>query len=121
MMGAPYMNGQTQQPQPVPMSDSTPLAYYQPVAITPGTIKWVAACVVGLVGFLASAPIAERYINPAKNSDLQALTAIVQVIQTSQKESHDALARLTMAVDNLSGIVAGLKQTAAVVVPKAKR
>ncbi len=111
MMAGDYMNGQqAQQQQPAALTTDTPIAYYQPIAITPGTIKWVIGAVVGIIGFLASAPVAERYLNPAKQSDLETLARVVQVIQTGQAESREALNRLTLAVDNLAGIVTEIKQ-----------
>jgi hypothetical protein len=110
-----YMNGaqpqvQQQQQPPAVLTPDTPLAYYTPIAITPGTIKWFMGAIVGVIGFLATAPVAERYLNPAKQSDLETLTKVVQVIQTGQAESRAALERLTLAVDNLAGIVTEIKQ-----------
>jgi hypothetical protein len=87
------------------MNEDTPIAYYTPVAITPGTIKAFLAAVVGIIGFLAVTPVAERYMMPAKDSDLQAVRVIVDTMRSELKESRDAVARLTLAVDNLSGIV----------------
>lgn len=98
------------QPQPEPprypaMGPETPVAYYTPIAITPSTIKWFIAATVGIMGFLASAPIAERYLMPAKDSDLQNYVRIVEAMRDEQSKSRDSIARLTVAVDNLSGIV----------------
>lgn len=109
MMAGTYMNGQ-QQPQPpqtatVPVMDAnTPVAYYQPIAITPATIKWIAGAVVAALALMPSGFL-DRYMLPAKDSEVQALTAIVKVLQQGQQETSDAVKRLTLAVDNLSGIV----------------
>jgi hypothetical protein len=95
---------------PPTMSADTPLAYYTPIAITPGTIKWFMGAVFGIITFLAATPVAERYLMPAKDTDLQTLTKIVAVINTKQEETNAAVKRLTEAVDNLSGIVSTIKQ-----------
>lgn len=119
------MNGAVNQPQasqPLPpgVGVDTPIAYYQPIAITPGTIKWIAGMIGGVMIFLAGSPMAEKYLNPAKQSDLVLMQEIVKTLQIGQTEQRDALQRLTLAVDNLSGIVAGMQQTARAVVPRAK-
>lgn len=98
------MNGSEQ------MGPDTPLAYYTPVAITPGTIKWFGGAVLGLIGLLATMPVAERYMMPAKQSDLDGIAAIVKVMQQGQTETKQTLDRLTIAVDNLSGIVDGMRR-----------
>lgn len=105
---------------PPGIGTDTPLAYYQPIAITPGTIKWVAGAVASVMLFLAGSPIAERYMSPAKQSDLVIMQEIVKTLQVGQHEQRTALERLTLAVDNLAGIVTGLQQSAKVVIPKAK-
>jgi hypothetical protein len=128
MMGGQTLNGQYQQqtvsaappPPPGSMMD-VPIAYYTPVAITPNTIKWFMGAMVGIIGFLAASPVAERYLNPAGAKDLDGLGKIVQVIQTSQQEQKLAMERMTMAIDNLSGIVAEIRTTSQKVVPVAKR
>lgn len=102
------------------MSQDTPLAYYTPIAITPGTIKWFFGAMLGIVGFLAATPVAERYMMPAKDSDLQSVRMIVEGMRGELKESRDAIARLTLAVDNLSGIVAQMR-TAAGPLSRSKR
>lgn len=122
-------NGQHQahevQPQPVApsypaMGQETPLAYYTPIAITPGTIKWFIGATVGIMGMLASAPIAERYLMPAKDSDLQGIIRIVDSMRADQEKSREAISRLTLAVDNLSGLVNTMK-TATAPITKARR
>lgn len=110
-----------QQPQqyapasPPPMAEQ-PLAVINPIQITPGVIKWVVGMIASVIMFLAASPVAERYLNPAKQSDLEAISILVKVLQegqtvmkTAQNEQRVALERLTLAVDNLSGIVDGLK------------
>lgn len=118
-------NGTGQQPNqsssvPPGMGQDTPLAYYTPIPITPGTIKWFFGAIVGVIGFLAATPVAERYMMPAKDSDLKSLVLIVDGMRTELKDSRDAIARLTLAVDNLSGLVAQMK-TAAGPITRAKR
>jgi hypothetical protein len=120
------MNGMhPSQPEPTrqsypAMSETTPLAVYTPVAITAGTIKWFLGGVLGLIAFLAGTPIAERYMMPAKDSDLKSLVAIVDTMRNDLKESREAISRLTQAVDNLSGIVNSMKLATAPIT-KARR
>lgn len=125
MMGVSQMNGAVNQPQvsqplPLGVGMDTPIAYYKPIEITPGLIKWFMGCTVALMGFLASAPMAERYLNPAKQSDLAVIQEIVKTLQTGQSEQRVALDRVVLALDNLSGLVAGMQQTARAVVPRSK-
>jgi hypothetical protein len=113
--------GSTQSPPLNVLGANTPVAYYQPIAITPATIKWLCA---GAVAWLALMPsgFLDRYLSPAKDSDLKALTAIVQVLQQGQADTAKAVERLTLAVDNMSGILAEVKnRPARVVLPKAAR
>jgi len=101
------MNGTQPQGQTttVPVMDAnTPVAYYQPIAITPATIKWIAGAVVAALALMPSGFL-DRYMLPAKDSEVQALTAIVKVLQQGQQDTSDAVKRLTLAVDNLSGLV----------------
>lgn len=113
---------QPNEPARVPpgMGPETPIAYYTPIAITPSTIKWFIAATVSIMGFLASAPIAERYLMPAKDSDLQAYVRIVETLRSEQEKSREAISRLTLAVDNLSGIVNSMKLSASPIT-KARR
>lgn len=97
-----------------------PLAVINPIPITPGVLKWLVGAIASVFMFLAASPVAERYLNPAKQSDLEAVSVLVKVLQDGQKavaaaqqEQRAALERLTLAVDNLSGIVDGVKQAAA--------
>ena len=114
MMAGQFMNGRTHEPQPIqPMTADTPVAYYQPVAITPMTIKWIAGSILGIIGFLATAPIAEKYVNPAKATDLETLTRVVQIVQTGQAETSKAVERLTVAVDNLASLVDEVRRNGA--------
>ena len=115
------MNGTQPQQQTatVPVMDAnTPLAVYTPIAITPGTIRWIFGAVVAALALMPSGFL-DRYLLPAKDSEVQALTAIVKVLQQGQSETSDAVKRLTLAVDNLSGLVDRL-QTVKNVAPKIK-
>jgi hypothetical protein len=110
-MGAQMTNGQLQPGgTPTvypPMTDATPLAYYQPFAITPSTIKWFGGMVCAIIVTLHGSG---WLFMPAKQDDMTALTRIVQTLQQGQAETNKAVERLTVAVDNLSGIVDGVKQ-----------
>lgn len=106
------MPGTPQSPQP--LGPDTPVAYYQPIAITPAVIKWL---VLGVIGAIWSMNASGYLFVPAKDSELKALQTIVQTVQQQQTDfqrqmegTRDALSRLTLAVDNLSGIVDGLKK-----------
>lgn len=108
------MPGTPQSPQP--LGPDTPVAYYQPIAITPSGIKWLCGAVLAVLVAMPSG-VMDRYLSPAKDSELKALQVIVQTVQQQQTEfqrqmegTRDALSRLTLAVDNLSGIVDGLKK-----------
>jgi hypothetical protein len=103
--------------QPAPSGMDTPIAVYQPVTITPNTIKWLATAIASVMIFLAGSPVFERWVNPAKQSDLEGLSAVVRIlskgqddIKAIQENSNRAMERLTLAVDNLSGVVDSLKK-----------
>lgn len=123
------VNGQHQQSQPSPPTTDTPLAYYQPVAITGGTIKWIAGAIASVMMFLAASPVADRWMMPAKDSELKALQGVVETVRTQQTDfqrqmesSRDAIARLVLAVDNLSSIVSDIKnQKPRTIIQKATR
>jgi hypothetical protein len=104
MMGKTSMNGVTPQPMGVPatMGPDTPLAYYQPTVITLATVRWI---VGGIIGAIWSMYAAGWLFLPAKQSEFEALTKVVQTLDNAQKDSRQALERLTVAVDNLSGLV----------------
>lgn len=101
-----HMNGTGQTPQPLGID--TPVAYYQPIAITPASIKWV---VMGVIGGIWSLIAAGVLFIPAKQTDLETLTKVVQVIQTGQADAKIAVERLTVAVDNLSHLVDNMRRT----------
>lgn len=117
MMGA-HMNGASHDTQPVAqqrvtpvvMSQDTPIAYMQPLAITPGLIRWVCVTIIGAIWSLYAAG---WLFLPAKQDDVTKLTSIVQVLQTGQNDAKLAVERLTLAVDNLSGLVNELRQNGA--------
>ena len=74
-----------------------------------------------LIGAIMSAYAAGWLFLPAKQAEFEALNKVVVVMQQQLNESRQAINRLTLAVDNMSGIVAGLKNTAVVPLPRAKR
>jgi hypothetical protein len=98
--------------------EHTPLAYYQPIAITPAVIKWI---VGGVIAAIWSLQASGWLFLPAKDSELQALVRVVQTVQSAQDESRKAVERLTLAVDNLSGLVAEIKRPQQIFRPKARR
>jgi hypothetical protein len=104
MMGA-HMNGSmntSDGPQHMTLGVDTPVAYYQPIAITPSVIKWL---VGGIIAAIWSLQASGWLFLPAKQTDMETLTRVVQVLQTGQNDAKVAIERLTLAVDNLSGIV----------------
>lgn len=120
-LGASSMNGTSahppqtqQQQQQQPAFDQTTLAVFQPIAITPALIitmvKWISGAVVAVVGILSAANGFERYMLPAKDSELKLWVEVVKGVQTAQSEQKQSMDRLTMAVDNLAGIVAEVRQ-----------
>lgn len=101
------MNSQHQPPAVQPTMD-TPIAYYQPIAITPGTIKWAAG---GLIAAIWSLYTADYLYRPAKDSDLQAVKAVVEIVRSEQQETRKTVERLVVATDNMSGLIDSLKQS----------
>ncbi len=139
-MGGQTLNGQYAQqavsaPPPPPPAGmmETPIAYYQPIAITPGLIKWVIGAFSAVVVAVTAMPAADKYLNPASAKDLTAVQQLVQVLQTGLAEQKSitqqiameqklASDRMTMAIDNLSGMVSEIRAgTQKIVVPAAKR
>lgn len=72
--------------------------------------KQILAGFGGLSAAIATATTAGWLFLPAKNSDLQAVKAVVEIVRSEQQTSRDAVARLTVAVDNLAAVVEGLRQ-----------
>lgn len=113
-LGMNSMNGAQGIPS---LTSDTPLAYYQPIAITPAIIKWM---VGGLIGGIWSLYAAGWLFMPAKQAELADLRQLVQIVQKNQTDtamaveriSNDtrmAVERLTMAVDNIAGLVSEVR------------
>lgn len=81
---------------------------------------------LGAIGtFFATAITAGWLFLPARDSDLKTLQSVVEIVRQQQTDfqrqleaSRDAVARMTMAIDNLSGVVEGLRQTPPKVIEK---
>jgi hypothetical protein len=73
-----------------------------------------------LIGAIMSAYAAGWLFLPAKQKEFEALNKVVVVMQQQLDESRQAINRLTLAVDNMSGIVSGFKNSASVPMPRAK-
>jgi hypothetical protein len=75
--------------------------------------------------FLVTAFTAGWLFLPARDSDLKTLQGVVEIVRQQQLDfqrqleaSRDAVSRMTMAIDNLSGVVEGLRQTPPKVIEK---
>lgn len=118
-LGASSMNGSSAQPpqqqqQEPPAYDQTALAVFQPVVITPALIgsavKWISGAVVAVVGIMSAANGFERYMLPAKDSDLKLWVEVVKGVQQAQGEQKQSIDRLTLAVDNLSSEISIMRK-----------
>jgi hypothetical protein len=65
----------------------------------------------GLASIVTAGITAGWLFLPAKDADLRKLEGVVQIVTQKQEASNSAIERLTLAVDNLSGLVDGLKNT----------
>lgn len=75
--------------------------------------------------FLTTAFTAGWLFLPARDSDLQTLRGVVEIVRQQQldfqrqlESSRDAVSRMTLAIDNLSGVVEGLRQAPPRVIEK---
>jgi hypothetical protein len=59
--------------------------------------------------FLVSAAAAGWVFLPARQTDLEAVSAIVRVVQQEQTKNQEIVSRLVLAVDNLASVVDQLK------------
>lgn len=118
------------QPTPAPVTEDTPVAVFAPIAITPAlivsAIKWISGAIVSVIAILTAANGLDRYLLPAKDTDLKALQIVVDAVRQQQADfqkqmesSRDAIARLTLAVDNTAGLIDRLQRSIAPI--KAKR
>jgi len=114
--------------QPQPASD-VPSDMQEPPALTINaiTLSWkqIAAAGASVIGAIWSFYVGGYLFVPAKESDLKALTGVVQKIQETvsafQAENDKTISRLTMAIDNLSGLVSEVKsQRQRVIIQKPK-
>jgi hypothetical protein len=85
---------------------TTPLVTINQISLTSGQI-WKIGSVI--IGSIISAYGAGYLFLPAKQSELEALTKLVVTIQEAQSRNAESVNRLTVAVDNLSGIVTDIK------------
>lgn len=71
--------------------------------------KQITAAFAGLALTVSGAVGSGALFLPARDSDVQGVKQIIEQMRRDQTESRDALSRLTLAVDNLSGIVDGMR------------
>lgn len=111
--GGMAMNGSQQYAQQQAQGQSTALQPgHEPNIINVNfglSWKQITAAFAGLALTVSGAVGSGALFLPARDSDLQGVKQIVELMRKDQTENRDALARLTLAVDNLSGIVDGMK------------
>jgi hypothetical protein len=78
----------------------------------------VLAALGGLATIITTGLTAGWLFLPAKDSDLKATQALVEIVRGEQRDSRATIARLTQAVDNLAGIVAAMKDAPPIVVER---
>lgn len=84
---------------------NAPVIHVSPISISLAQVRWA---VLGLIGAIWSLYSAEYLYRPAKHSDVEAISRVVQTLDIAQRESREAISRLTVAVDNMSGILTRL-------------
>jgi hypothetical protein len=84
------------------MTPEQPILQIAPMALSTAQLRWLAGAVIGGIW---SAYAAGWVFLPAKDSDVQSLRSVITIVQQEQEKSRDTLNRLTLAVDNLSGLV----------------
>jgi hypothetical protein len=111
MMGAQMTNGLAPHGQHAPVQPVAGYAELQP-AVTINQIQLTGRQIMALgsavIGAIMSAYGAGWLFMPAKDSDLKSLVQIVTTMQQQTDANRQAVERLTLAVDNLSGLVEGI-------------
>lgn len=80
------------------VNEHTPIAYYQPIAITPALIKWFAISIMAALSYGVGTGL---LFMPAKDTDLQELRKVVEAIRAEQVEQRTAFKEFTTAVTGL--------------------
>jgi hypothetical protein len=78
----------------------------------------ILAALGGLATIITTGLTAGWLFLPAKDSELKATQALVELVRVEQRDSRASILRLTQAVDNLSSIVAALKDAPPTVVER---
>lgn len=119
LVGVSGMNGAQPQPrQQIAETDMLPVITVSQFALTWDHIVKLGTLVFGAI---MSAYAAGWIFVPAKQTELEALTRVVQVLQTGQAETREAVGRLTLAVDNLASKVVELRDRPAPRAPAAPK
>jgi hypothetical protein len=74
------------------------------------TSKQLLAGVMAVCTLIGSGAFGGWLFMPARATDLDALKGIVELVRTEQQTNKEAIQRMTQAVDNLAGVVDGLRQ-----------
>jgi hypothetical protein len=98
------------------VTENTPIAYYQPIAITPALIKWVCGTIIAAFSYgLAAGWV----FMPAKDTDVKELRTIVEMIRADQQahnksmeEFRTTLAGIRLAVEDVQQVSKRLQQRA---------
>jgi hypothetical protein len=111
MMGAQMTNGLAPHGQPAPVQPMAGFGEMQP-AVTINQIQLTGRQIMALgsavIGAIMSAYAGGWLFLPAKDSELKSLVQVVTTMQQQTDANRQAVERLTLAVDNLSGLVEGL-------------
>lgn len=91
---------------PAGVSGDSVIAYYQPIAITPNLIKWL---VGGVIGAIWSMYLAGWLFVPAKDTELQQVKGLVEIIKTEQQNNKQTFTELKGAIDGLTQAVAEIQ------------
>ena len=91
---------------PAGVSGDTVIAYYQPIAITPNLVKWV---IGGIIGAIWSMYLAGWLFLPAKDTELQQVKGLVEIIKTEQQNNKQTFTDLKGAIDGLTSAVAEIQ------------
>lgn len=108
------MNGTGEQIMHAESAGGSPIVTINQINLTGRQILSIGSM---LIGAIMTAYTAGWLFLPAKQKEFEALNQTVAVMQQQFSESRAAITRLTVAVDNMSGIITELKNSAA---PRAK-
>lgn len=80
------------------VTEHTPIAYYQPIAITPALIKWFAITIMAALSYGVGTGL---LFMPAKDTELQTLRQVVEAMRKEQQEQHGMFKELSTAIGGI--------------------